>query len=701
MTSEEYGQYIDDFEMGIDVDPDETLTQYIERRRREFESKANGGSIGIEVLFGPKRDEFSIGGNVKKNQPYDPKASAVDYATALEKVGGGTAAQKSKSLSNYIQSLTPKSAPPALATAAQFAQGILGVDLGTPQTKSMTNFLQKTIQDKIAQSGKLSGSIDYRDYGVQTGPKGQHIYGKGDVSFNSPEFALATTLGKADYAVDPKTGKVTFTGGTAYDFPEQSLPFGLAPFISKGGFFGDKALDYSPDVALNSDFMKQYNPSNISQSGVLPGFTKLRNPNSSPGNYNEFMYKGPDGQIYGSQTYASMAASGSYKDIYKDYYSKQKKADGGRVRMVSGGALKGLMSLFKRGGDDAVDLVKQEEIFREGPITTKFLEDVDDKLIKKFVRTRDTKGPGSYGMYDSFDDMPAGLKAAEIIKRFVDKKTGKINYEDAEFFIGRKLKGDETIDELIDIAISKPIGMGKGPFKDFEEYVLGSQKKADGGRVGLFMGGPALTGEALSIYNSMSAYGFSDQEIANALAERGLYTPGGTTEETDIIASAPNIINQQTGGDGPSTPPGPTYSRDDDLGTSDYQGTGPGFLESIADYAKSGGIFGAGFRTAKDFFSKVFQPNVNTFYKGPTVDAIAKEKARQEKERAEFLAAQQRTNIASQLGGPDGQSGGKYAGGEAFASANPYGGSGTDDDMGADSFAFKEGGLATMFTRRR
>ena len=385
---------------------------------------------------------------------------------------------------------------------------------------------------------------------------------------------------------------------------------------------------------------------------------------------------------------------------------RDKKADGGRVPMVSGGALKGLMSLFK-GGDDAVDLVKQEEIFREGPITTKFLEDVDDKLIKKFVRTRDTKGPGSYGMYDSFDDMPAGLKAAEIIKRFVDRKTGKINYEDAEFFIGRKLKGDETIDELIDIAISKPIGMGKGPFKDFEEYVLGSQKKADGGRVGLFMGGPPLEGQALSIYNSMNAYGFTDQEIANALAERGLYTPGGTTEETGIIASAPNIINQQTGGDGPSTPTGPTFNRDDNLGTSDYQGTGPGFFESIADYAKSGGIFGAGFRTLGNFFNKVFTPKVTTYVKQPNLDAIAKEKQRQEEERkakaaaerAAFLAEQQRTNIASQLGGPDGQSGGKYAGGDAFASANPYGGSGTMDDLGADSF--KEGGLATMFTRRR
>ena len=57
---------------------------------------------------------------------------------------------------------------------------------------------------------------------------------------------------------------------------------------------------------------------------------------------------------------------------------------------------------------------------------------------------------------------------------------------------------------------------------------------ADGGRVGLFMGGrSALTGQALSIYNSMNAYGFDDQAIANALTEQGLYTaPGDSTPDT-------------------------------------------------------------------------------------------------------------------------------------------------------------------------
>ena len=51
-----------------------------------------------------------------------------------------------------------------------------------------------------------------------------------------------------------------------------------------------------------------------------------------------------------------------------------------------------------------------------------------------------------------------------------------------------------------------------------------NQRFADGGRVGLFMGGDPLSGhETLEIYNSMSAYGFSDQEIADALRAQSLY----------------------------------------------------------------------------------------------------------------------------------------------------------------------------------
>ena len=209
-----------------------------------------------------------------------------------------------------------------------------------------------------------------------------------------------------------------------------------------------------------------------------------------------------------------------------------KMKDGGRVPMVSGGALKaigsGIMKMFSK-GDDVVDLAKQEEIFRSGDITTEFLENVDDKVIKKFISTRDAKGVGGYGLYDNFDDMPNGLKAAELISR-IKNAEGGINYEAAELFIGKKLKGNETVNELIKMVIT--------------------EKKADGGRVGLFMGGPALEGQALAIYNSMSAYGAGDQEIADRLQSLGYYDPNASTPPDsgdNIIGSQ---INQGGGGGG-------------------------------------------------------------------------------------------------------------------------------------------------------
>jgi|5B_taG_2_1085324.scaffolds.fasta_scaffold01850_5 hypothetical protein len=132
-------------------------------------------------------------------------------------------------------------------------------------------------------------------------------------------------------------------------------------------------------------------------------------------------------------------------------------AEGGRAGFRLGKSVfSGIANMFKRGGDDAVDLVKQEETFRTGPITEKFLGDVDKRVIDKFIRTRDTSGPGSFGMYDNIADMPQGLQAAEFIKRVRVPGENRINYEKAEMFIGGgiKLTGKETIDELIEMYIN-------------------------------------------------------------------------------------------------------------------------------------------------------------------------------------------------------------------------------------------------------
>jgi len=69
-----------------------------------------------------------------------------------------------------------------------------------------------------------------------------------------------------------------------------------------------------------------------------------------------------------------------------------------------------------------------------------------------------------------------------------------------------------------------------------------NKKFADGGRVGLFMGGDPLTGQALAIYDSMKVYGFDDQAIANALTEQGLY--GVDNNTNNQVTTVQDVINQ-------------------------------------------------------------------------------------------------------------------------------------------------------------
>ena len=149
----------------------------------------------------------------------------------------------------------------------------------------------------------------------------------------------------------------------------------------------------------------------------------------------------------------------------------------GRKPFVSGGIGKGIMKMFSK-GDDAVDLVKQKEVFRDGPITADFLQTVDKSIINPAIRSRDTLGPGGYGMYKNLAEMPAGLQAAELISR-IRKPGGGIDYEKAELFIGKKLRGNETIDELIAMIV-KPQRVQKAADGGIMEYNMGGSVLPDG-----------------------------------------------------------------------------------------------------------------------------------------------------------------------------------------------------------------------------
>ena len=89
--------------------------------------------------------------------------------------------------------------------------------------------------------------------------------------------------------------------------------------------------------------------------------------------------------------------------------------------------------------------------------------------------------------------------------------------------------------------------MKKGNITKPGTYVGETQMSKDGGRVGFVNGGWAddLTGEALSIYNSMSAYDASDAEIQAKLQEQNLWSPDGTTPNTGQVTG---ITNQNIGG---------------------------------------------------------------------------------------------------------------------------------------------------------
>ena len=230
----------------------------------------------------------------------------------------------------------------------------------------------------------------------------------------------------------------------------------------------------------------------------------------------------------------------------------ESKADGGsigievlftdkepRTKMVSGGFLKGIgkgiMELLESGANkkmfrSADDIPPMTISKAEGPMTIEMMEAVDPSIVKKLLRTQEL------GLYE---ETPEILKAANLLERFTKKVKGKrvIDYERAEAILGVPLKGDETINDLFKI--------------EFETRPV--ETMADGGRVGLFMGGPALEGQALQIYNSMNAYGFSDQEIADALSARGLYTPAGsgtTTQPEQVTGIIGSQLNQDRD-DGP------------------------------------------------------------------------------------------------------------------------------------------------------
>ena len=235
--------------------------------------------------------------------------------------------------------------------------------------------------------------------------------------------------------------------------------------------------------------------------------------------------------------------------------------------------------------------------------------------------------------------------------------------------------------------------------------------KADGGAIGIevlftdkkprkkfFMGGPALEGQALSIYESMNAYGFSDQEIADSLKARGLYDVASTTT-TPVTNTQTNIINQ--GGDGDNGGGGGGKKTFDKGYSSENFNLGPN--KDVVDYEAEAYQIGPTFKgqLAKAYIGLRSLPtpfNIASKAVGNITDFFKKKAA--EKKAAEEAAAQAAFQQAMSQGASFYDQFGK-GDAKSTATRETAGAGYTRSDSGWQSSPFAKGGLATMFKRKK
>ena len=379
--------------------------------------KADGGSIGIEVFFGPKREDFSIGGKAKKSNktPYDPRASIQDYAAALQKVGGGTDAQKLQDIGRY----------------------------GLSQMQNSPNFFkavgqginQHMINNQMLRDAVDAGRITEEQYKLMGGydvAKLTHKIGLGNIKI----------------------------GGTPADV---GIASALYNAIKAGG------------IGLEKLGIKEKDPFN--QYGDIGFFESIAK-----------NYQGAKGLSESDKALYESIISGKTTPKYPDYLTAARQAE------------------FYKNNPSSLD----SDLFRAAYARA---------LPNSGIQTKILPGGQIYTDYGNYD--PSRVYSAYMS----DRGTSSSN----PFF--DQFKGSQYAEMP---AIMKAMYGAPGNLNPYY---------ADGGRVGLFMGGDPLTGQALSIYNSMNAYGFSDQEIADALSARGLYTPAGSGTGTET--TAPNIIGSQ------------------------------------------------------------------------------------------------------------------------------------------------------------
>ena len=345
----------------------------------------------------------------------------------------------------------------------------------------------------------------------------------------------------------------------------------------------------------------------------------------------------------------------------------------------------------QRAGHKVDDIVRKgiENVFKKGKardpdfgggITKLPIDDMGTPFNPNTLKSTLQKRSGVGNLFKETKD-----KAVKFYDDIVEestalaKRTGKDVRGLIEERIGYKFTGKESMDDIITIVREKFF-------------------KADGGRIGFNQGGwspgagrvgydiGGLTGQAKNIYDSWISAGHSEEDVLAYLESRGMYNAPVIQEG---IMTAPNIINQNLGGNGNDG--GTTINRYDP-----NQNLGPN--KDITDYEADaygiGPTWSGQFARLKNAYNKIPTP-FNIVRMGiqkaqDWADQRRAEKAAEKAAAAEALQAQitNQANITARD---------LVAGG----ASRDYGKTETRDSSGWESSPFKKGGLATMFTRKR
>ena len=138
---------------GTDLTEAEEVYKFFGKDGEDYVKDVEEGiSGGLENLEEFTRIKKAIGGKVQKNQPYDPRASTLDFATALDKVGAGTAAQKLSQFGDYAKNV-----------AASGGKKVL------QKLGDLTGYTQHNANNQLLRNSLEAGDITEKQYKLMGG----------------------------------------------------------------------------------------------------------------------------------------------------------------------------------------------------------------------------------------------------------------------------------------------------------------------------------------------------------------------------------------------------------------------------------------------------------------------------------------------------------------------------------------------------